>query len=69
MTNKMVVIVSVFIFILIVVLAGISSDWGMTLLDAIFWLDSRFLQAIQTMWNHHGFSGEKSNLSFPVEAE
>jgi len=37
--------------------------------DAIFWLDSRFLQAIQTMWNHHGFSGEKSNLSFPGEAE
>jgi len=34
--NKMVVIVSVFIFVLIVVLAGISSDWGMALLIRFF---------------------------------
>ncbi len=32
----MVVAVSVFIFVLIVVLAGISSDWGMSLLARIF---------------------------------
>jgi hypothetical protein len=36
MKNKMVVIISVFIFILIVVLAGISSDWGMSLLMRYF---------------------------------
>jgi hypothetical protein len=34
--DKATVIVSVFIFILIVVLAGISSDWGITLLTRIF---------------------------------
>jgi len=32
----MVVIVSVFIFVLIVVLAGISSDWGISLLTRYF---------------------------------
>jgi len=36
MQNKLVVIVSVFIFVLVVVLAGISSDWGMTLLTKYF---------------------------------
>ncbi|MGA9667079.1 MAG: hypothetical protein WBQ69_11625 [Gallionella sp.] len=34
--GKATVIVSVFIFILIVVLAGISSDWGIALLTRIF---------------------------------
>jgi hypothetical protein len=34
--DKLVVIVSVFIFVLIVVLAGISSDWGISLLTRIF---------------------------------
>jgi len=36
MKDKATVIVSVFIFILIVVLAGISSDWGIALLTRIF---------------------------------
>jgi hypothetical protein len=34
--DKATVIVSVFIFVLIVVLAGISSDWGIALLTRIF---------------------------------
>jgi len=34
--DKMVVIVSGFIFVLIVILAGISSDWGMSLLTRMF---------------------------------
>jgi hypothetical protein len=34
--KKLTIFVSVFIFILVVVLAGISSDWGITLLTRIF---------------------------------
>ena len=34
--DKMVIIVSVFIFVLIVILAGISSDWGISLLTRYF---------------------------------
>ena len=34
--DRMVVIVSVFIFVLIVILAGISSDWGIALLTRAF---------------------------------
>ncbi len=36
MENKLTVIILVFIFILVVVLAGISSDWGLTLLSRMF---------------------------------
>jgi hypothetical protein len=34
--KKLTIFVSVFIFILVVVLAGISSDWGIALLTRIF---------------------------------
>jgi hypothetical protein len=34
--KKLTIFVSVFIFVLVVVLAGISSDWGIALLTRIF---------------------------------
>jgi hypothetical protein len=34
--KKLTIIVSVFIFVLVVMLAGISSDWGIALLTRIF---------------------------------